>query len=330
MARSSIISANKLGIIKQAAAILKNGGLVVFPTETVYGIGANATDEQAISRIFEAKNRPQFNPLITHVIDVVAAKELAIFDQRAMKVAERFWPGPLTMILSKKKECNISSLVTAGLDTIAIRIPNHLDAMQLLIEFGGPIAAPSANISGKISATTPAHVMDGLGSKVDMIIAGGRAEVGLESTVLDLSGKEAVILRPGAITSEDLEPIIGKVSYKFDIVDKPKSPGLLLKHYAPSIPVRLNAIDIEAGEALLAFGSDKFMGIRGGGAAYDLPDAQRMNLSKESDLYEAASNLFAMLRALDKPEYKGIAVMAIPNENIGIAINDRLKRASQA
>lgn len=329
MASVTITSVNKLGIIDEAAAVLERGGLVVFPTETVYGIGANALNGKAISRIFEAKGRPQFNPLITHVASVDAAQQLAVFDDRATQIAERFWPGPLTLILPKRSDCPVHDLVTAGLETIAIRIPDHPVALELLEAFGKPVSAPSANISGTISATSPAHVVDGLGDRVDMILAGGKSEVGLESTVLDLSGKEAAILRPGAFTAEDFEPVIGAVSYAHEVSDKPKSPGLLLKHYAPSIPVRLNAIDLEAGEALLAFGSDQFMGIKGGGSARGLPDSQRLNLSEGSDLYEAASNLFAMLRTLDIPAHKGIAVMAIPEDGIGLAINDRLARAAQ-
>ena len=196
-------------------------------------------------------------------------------------------------------------------------------------EAGVPIAAPSANASGEPSATTPKHVAESLGDKVDFILAAGACDVGLESTVLDLSGDTPVILRPGAITPEDLEPILGAIEIDEGHHDAPKSPGQLLKHYAPSIPVRMNAVDIEEGEALLAFGSTKFMGVKSGGAAKDLPDTALKNLSEEQDLHQAAANLFSYLRELDKPEHKGIAVMNIPDTGLGVAINDRLKRAAQ-
>ncbi len=310
--------------------MLKEGGLVAFPTETVYGLGANALDGKAVARIFEAKGRPQFNPLIVHVSDVDQAKELVVFNEWAEIAAHHFWPGPLTLILPRKDDCPVNELVSAGLDTIAVRVPSHPVALKLLKAAGVPVAAPSANISGTLSPTTPAHVSEGLGDKVDMILAAGACDVGLESTVLDLSGNTPVILRPGAITAEELSRVL-----ECDVIvddgnsDKPKSPGMILKHYAPSIPLRMNAIDLEPGEALLAFGSDQFMGIKGVGAAKDLPEAQRRNLSIEGDLNEAAANLFAMLRALDSPEYNGIAVMAIPDQGLGVAINDRLRRATK-
>ncbi len=316
--------------IKEAAGIIKRGGLVAFPTETVYGLGANALDGVAVARIFEAKGRPQFNPLIVHVADAEQAREIADFNDAAELAAHHFWPGPLTLILPRKKDCRVSELVSAGLDTIAVRVPAHKVALKLIKEAGVPIAAPSANMSGTISATTPAHVLDSLEDRVNMILAAGPSAVGLESTVLDLSGEAPVILRPGAVTAEEFSRVLEcDVSIEGGDADKPKSPGLLLKHYAPSIPLRLNAIDLERGEALLAFGSDRFMGIKGGGAAKDLPDSMRRNLSEEGDLHQAAANLFAMLRALDRPEHKGIAVMAVPENGIGAAINDRLRRAAQ-
>jgi len=303
------------------------------PTETVYGLGANALDGQAIAGIFAAKNRPSFNPLIVHVGDVESASEIVKMDERTRAIADEFWPGPLTLILPKRENSGVSDLVSAGLPTIAIRIPAHKIARSLIKQAGVPIAAPSANASGEPSATTPRHVADSLGKNAPFILAAGACDVGVESTVLDLSEKTAVILRPGAITAEDLEPYIGKVGYdlghKDAQKDKVKSPGQILKHYAPKIPVRLNAVDLEQGEALLAFGSIKFMGIRGGGGAHDLADESYRNLSEESDLTEAASNLFTMLRDLDVPENKGIAVMSLPNEGLGIAINDRLSRAAQ-
>jgi L-threonylcarbamoyladenylate synthase len=325
---SRIVVANDQSIA-EAAELLKAGALVVLPTETVYGLGANALDGRAVARIFEAKNRPQFNPLIVHVKDIEAAAEFVVMDERAKKIAEVFWPGPLTLILPRQEGSAISDLVSAGLDTLAVRVPSHKVMRQVMIQAGVPIAAPSANASGEPSATTPKHVAESLGDRIDFILAAGACEVGLESTVLDLSGDVPVILRPGAITPEDLQPYLGIVDIDFGTHEKPKSPGQLLKHYAPSIPVRLNAVDVKKGEALLAFGSIKFMGVEGGGFAKDLPEGRLKNLSEEGDLHEAASHLFMMLRELDQPEHRAIAVMNIPNTGLGVAINDRLKRAAQ-
>ena len=251
-------------------------------------------------------------------------------DARARAVAAAFWPGPLTIILPRSADCAVSELCSAGLPTLAIRVPSHPVALALLKECGLPIAAPSANLSGQVSATTPQHVAEGLGDKVSMILAAGPCAVGLESTVLDLSGVAPVVLRPGAITAEQIGDVLGvDVGYDHgNHGDKVKSPGQLLKHYAPSIPVRLNAVDVAPGEALLAFGAIKFMGIKGGGSAKDLPDTALRNLSDSGDLTQAAANLFRMLRELDCSEHTGIAVMNIPAQGLGIAINDRLKRAA--
>lgn len=315
--------------IDEAAALLREGKLVALPTETVYGLGANALDGRAVARIFEAKGRPQFNPLIIHVSDLKSAEEIVVFDDRARAVAKAFWPGPLTIILPRKRECAVSELAGAGLPTLAVRVPVHPVAQALLKKAGVPVAAPSANKSGEPSATTPRHVLASLGENVDMVLAAGPCSVGVESTVLDLSEKTPVILRPGAVTAEDLKPLLDDVSYETGAPEKPKSPGLLLRHYAPSIPVRMRAVDVNADEALLAFGSLKFMGIKGGGSAKDLPDDQIRNLSESGDLNEAAANLFSMLRDLDQPGYKSIAVMDIPDRGLGIAINDRLRRAAK-
>lgn len=315
--------------ISEAAEIIKAGELAVLPTETVYGLGANALDGEAVAKIFAAKNRPNFNPLIIHVADSAAAQKFVEMGEEAQKLAQNFWPGPLTMILPKKLDSGVSDLVSAGLETLAIRVPAH-KAMQAVIKQAGvPIAAPSANASGEPSATTPNHAAQSLGDNAPFILAAGACDVGLESTVLDLSGEGPVILRPGAVTAEDLEPYLGIVEVDTGAHDKPKSPGQLLKHYAPSIPVRLNAVDVKKGEALLAFGSTKFMGVEGGGHAKDLPEDSIKNLSEEADLIEAASNLFTMLRDLDRSEYTSIAVMNIPDQGLGIAINDRLSRAAQ-
>lgn len=317
--------------MKKAAEILARGGLVAFPTETVYGLGANANDGQAVARIFAAKGRPSFNPVIVHVPDAEAAFALVHADDRARRVAEAFWPGPLTVILPRRDDCPVSDLCAAGLPTLAVRVPAHPAAQALLKVCAFPVAAPSANVSGSVSATTPQHVAEGLGEKLDLIIAAGACAVGLESTVLDLSGPEPAVLRPGAVTVDDIADVLGvPVSLDLGDHDKPKSPGQLLRHYAPGVPVRLNAVDLQTGEALLAFGSIKFMGVRGGGAAAGLPDTARRNLSDTGDLYEAAANLFRMLRELDRPEHTAIAVMNIPDTGLGVAINDRLRRAAVA
>lgn len=322
------IKETSLNAIIEAASLIGEGKLVAFPTETVYGLGANALDGQAVAKIFEAKGRPKFNPLIVHIPDLETAKEIAVFNELSKRLADKFWPGPLTMILPRKLDSGISDLCTAGLETIAVRVPSHPVAQDLLRRAEVPIAAPSANASGEPSPTAPIHVKDSLGNKVDMILAGGKCHVGLESTVIDMSAEIPTILRSGAITKEDIAEYIPDVSYLHEVTDKPKSPGQTLKHYAPHIPVRLNAIDVEEGEALLGFGNLKFMGLKKGGSVTELPETQIRNLSENSDLYEAAANLFAYLRELDRPEHKGIAIMNIPEKGIGVAINDRLVRAA--
>ncbi len=327
---TQILAANPQSIAR-AAEILKNGGLVGMPTETVYGLAANALDGKAVAKIFEAKGRPSFNPLITHVNDVDGVLQIADMNAHAQSLADVFWPGPLTMILPRKGDSGLSDLVTAGLNTVAVRIPSHKCARSLIKACGFPLAAPSANRSGSLSPTAAAHVAQSLGDGVDLILADGVSAVGLESTVVDCSGDLPVILRPGGITAEQISDALGIV-VGYDLGDKGdgvKSPGQLLKHYAPSIPVRLNAIDLEAGEALLSFGGVKFMGVKDGTPAADLPVDQIRHLSKEGDLYEAAANLFAMMRDLDRTEFKGMAVMNIPDIGVGVAINDRLKRAAK-
>lgn len=323
-----IVTATESGI-SAAAQALRDGKLVAMPTETVYGLGANALDGVAVAKIFAAKGRPSFNPLIVHTHDAESALALVCADDRARRVAEQFWPGPLTMILPRATDCAVSDLCSAGLPTLAVRVPAHQAARALLREACVPVAAPSANRSGTISPTTPQHVAESLGDTVDMILAAGPCTVGLESTVLDLSGAAPVILRPGAVTAEELAACLGEdVPIDHGDHDRPKSPGQLLRHYAPSIPVRLDAVDVAPGEALLAFGSIRFMGVRGGGAAKDLPDDRLRNLSETGDLYEAAANLFRMMRELDAPGLAGIAVMNIPGSGVGAAINDRLRRAA--
>lgn len=308
--------------LARAAELLRAGSLVAFPTETVYGLGADATNDQAVAAIFAAKGRPHFNPLIVHVPSLAAARDVAEFDSRAVALAEQHWPGPLTLVLPRKAGAGLSLLVSAGLDTVAVRVPGHPVAQALLHAARRPVAAPSANRSGAVSPTTPLHVVESLGERVPLVLAGGRCPVGVESTVLDLSGAEAVLLRPGAVLREDMERLLGlpvAVAGGDDGSESPKkAPGQLLSHYAPAAGVRLNALDVAADEALLAFGPDQL--IRGG--------AGRLNLSPTGDLNEAAANLFAFLRQLDKPGVRAIAVMPVPETGLGTAINDRLRRAA--
>lgn len=316
--------------LSEAVAILRGGGIVAFPTETVYGLGADATDGKAVSKIFEAKKRPEFNPLISHFHSLDHLGEYVDLDDESLKLAMAFWPGPMTLIVPRRAGCRISDLTTSGLDTVAVRIPAHKTARKLIEAAGLPLAAPSANLSGEISPTAAQHVYDSLGDTVSLILADGAAAVGLESTVIDMADGKAVILRPGAVTAEQIADVLGyNVAYDDGTkTDKPKSPGQLLRHYAPRLAVRLRAYDVAPDEALLAFGSVKFMGIKGGGKIADLPAGRVLNLSEKGDLYEAAGNLFSCLRRLDQTGAAGIAVMDIPAQGIGIAINDRLRRAA--
>ncbi|HKD48592.1 MAG TPA: L-threonylcarbamoyladenylate synthase [Rhizomicrobium sp.] len=294
--------------IARAARVLRQGGLVAFPTETVYGLGADATNGQAVAGIFAAKGRPRFNPLIVHVRDLAEAERHARFCDRARELAKRFWPGALTLVLPRATN-SLSELVSAGLATVALRVPAHPVAQRLLQETGLPIAAPSANPSGRVSATTALHVAESLEENVDFILDGGPAMLGLESTVLGFEGDEPVLLRPGAITRAEIEAIIGPLQKAGAAI---QSPGQLESHYAPSAALRLNALRPEQDESLLGFG----------------PSADAaLNLSPGADLKEAAANLFAMLRRLDK-NARRIAVMPIPETGLGEAINDRLRRAA--
>jgi L-threonylcarbamoyladenylate synthase len=301
--------------IARAAALLRAGRLVAFPTETVYGLGGDATNDRAVAAIFAAKARPRFNPLIVHVRDLAEAEELAVFNSSARHAAVRFWPGPLTLVLPRQPFAGLSLLGSAGLETVAIRVPAHPVAQGLLREAGRPIAAPSANRSGRVSPTEAAHVADDLGDDVALILDDGPTPVGLESTVLDLSGEAPALLRPGAVTFEALTELLGPVSLPVSAL--PKSPGMLPSHYAPRLPVRIAATGARPGEALLAFGPDAPPGF-----------AEVLWLSRAGDLVEAAANLFAMLRRLDRPSFTGIAVMPIPEHGLGRAINDRLRRAA--
>jgi L-threonylcarbamoyladenylate synthase len=306
-----------LSEIGDAVRALRAGKLVAFPTETVYGLGGDATSDRAVAAIFAAKGRPSFNPLIVHVTNISSAAQFAELSAKAQAVARSFWPGPLTLVLPRRRDCRISLLATAGLDSVAIRVPAHKIAQTLLMMSGLPLAAPSANPSGRLSPTIADHVLADLGDKVEFVIDGGSCPVGVESTVLSLLDDRPRILRPGAVTAEALSEVLKEsvpIEAGAEDTAAPRSPGRLISHYAPSLPVRLNAAAAEPGEALLGFGSPS--------------PKDALNLSPTGDLQEAAANLFAMLRRLDDPKYRAIAVMSVPEAGLGIAINDRLRRAA--
>ncbi|MEN8722600.1 MAG: L-threonylcarbamoyladenylate synthase [Alphaproteobacteria bacterium] len=307
--------------VEEALTALDQGRLVGLPTETVYGLAADATKGQAVAGIFAAKGRPQFNPLIVHVKNSAKAAELVDFSPMADKLATAFWPGPFTMVLPHKSTSPVHPLVTADLDTLAVRVPAHRLAQELLAKYGHPLAAPSANPSGAISPTTAQHVRDGLGGKVAAILDGGPCDAGIESTIVKFEGDDVILLRPGSITPDMIAavtgrpPVIGKGT-----PGTVEAPGQLRSHYAPTKPLRLNAHDICGGEALLQFGPAPATA-----AAHDAP---LFPLSATGDLTEAAANLFAQLRAADASDAAAIAVMPIPMDGLGIAINDRLGRAA--
>jgi L-threonylcarbamoyladenylate synthase len=304
--------------VHRAAEALRAGRLVAFPTETVYGLGADATNGRAVAQIFAVKGRPRFNPLIVHVLDFAAAERIAVFTDRARRLQGAFWPGPLTLVLERKPGAGLSDLVTAGLDSIALRVPDHPVARALLRAAALPVAAPSANRSGHVSPTTAEHVAADLGDAPTMILDAGPTAHGVESTVLDARGDRVVMLRPGATTAEAIEVVLGEaIERGLEGGNRPLSPGQLEAHYAPTARLRLGATEVRPGEALLAFG----------------PDALRtcgpsLNLSPAGDLIEAAANLFAALRKLDATGASTIAVMPIPEVGLGEAINDRLRRAA--
>lgn len=304
--------------------MLKRGGLVAFPTETVYGLGADATQAEAIARLYRAKGRPSFNPLISHVADLAAAEAIARFDTVSRRLAAAFWPGPLTLVLPKAPGCPVADLATAGLATIAIRVPDHPVGHAILQALGRPVAAPSANISGHVSPTSASHVAADLTGRIDLIVDGGAVPVGVESTIVSCLGTPK-LLRPGGLPRTAIEQVLGHALER--VVEEPHSdsphplaPGMLASHYAPRATVRLNATDVGPGEALLAFGNA------------DVPGAAQaravLNLSPRGDLVEAAANLFGHLRALDQRGTATIAVMPVPMHDLGEAINDRLARAA--
>jgi L-threonylcarbamoyladenylate synthase len=303
--------------IARAAQALREGRLVAFPTETVYGLGADATNGEAVAKIFEVKGRPRFNPLIAHVPGVEAARVHAEFSDASIELAKAFWPGALTLVLLKNPDCQISDLATAGLETVALRAPAHPVATDLLEAAGMPVAAPSANRSGHVSPTTAAHVEADLGDGPTIILDGGACPLGLESTVVDMSGERPCLLRPGAISREDIEDVLGQNLETVEPAARPASPGQLASHYAPRAALRLDVHHVNDGEALLAFGT----GLPGGATT-------AVNLSETGDLREAAANFFAALRTLDESGCATIAVMPIPDEGLGEAINDRLRRGA--
>jgi len=297
--------------ITEAAAALKTGGLVILPTETVYGLAADAGDAQAVAKVFEAKGRPAFNPLIAHVADITTARRIAVFEARAEALVARFWPGPLTLVLPLADEAAVCDLARAGLDTVAVRAPGHPMARALLQVFGGPLVAPSANRSGRPSPTTFADAWEETGGAATAGLDGGPCVIGLESTVVALLDRPR-LLRPGAVTRAEIEAVIGPLAEAQ--ADAKRSPGRLTRHYAPTLPLRLDVEEPRADEVWLGFGPR-------GGAGF--------NLSAEGDLAEAAANLFAYLRAADRADgATGIAVAPIPDTGLGEAINDRLRRAA--
>ena len=317
------IAAATPAVIEEAARRLAEGGLVAFPTETVYGLGADATHPEAVARLYRAKGRPSFNPLISHVHDLAGAMRIARLDPTARKLAEAFWPGPLTLVLPKTPDCAVADIATAGLDTIAVRMPAHTVARDILRALGHPIVAPSANRSGHVSPTTAAHVNDDLNGRIDLIVDGGPVSVGVESTIVGCLG-EPVLLRPGGLPRAAIEQVLGRPLRRPRAAPtgdgQPVAPGMLASHYAPRTPVRLNATHLEPGEALLAFGPVTLSGHR--------VAARILNLSEGGDLTEAATHLFGHLRALDAANARAIAVMPIPERDLGEAINDRLRRAA--
>jgi L-threonylcarbamoyladenylate synthase len=310
--------------LQDAARCLRAGGLVAFPTETVYGLGADAGNAAAIARLYQAKGRPAFNPLIAHVADLAAARNIAIFDAEALELAESFWPGPLTLVLPKAPNCPVADLATAGLDTVAVRIPAHPVALALLRAVGGAVVAPSANLSGHVSPTTAAHVQSDLAGRIDLIVDGGPVSVGVESTIVGCF-EQPMLLRPGGLPREAIERVLGRALLQppqdpDGASGCPVAPGMLASHYAPRTRVRLMADEVRSGEALLAFGPTAMPGLDNAIAM--------MNLSESGDLAEAATNLFGYLRALDARGAASIAVMPVPDHDLGEAINDRLRRAA--
>jgi L-threonylcarbamoyladenylate synthase len=302
--------------IEAAARRLAAGGLVAFPTETVYGLGADAANGETIARLYAAKSRPSFNPLIAHVADIDAARRVGVFTPAAEKLAAAFWPGPLTLVLAIQPDCGVADLALAGLDSVAVRVPAHPVARDLLRAFSGPVVAPSANRSGHVSPTSAAHVFADLRGRIDLIIDAGPCAVGVESTIVSFVDQPA-LLRPGGVPREAIERILdGTLAIASGAEGAPVAPGMLTSHYAPKAALRLDADTAQPEEALLAFGP------------VPASSGAMFNLSSRGDLIEAATNLFSHLRALDASGATRIAVMKVPHDGLGEAINDRLKRAA--
>nr|WP_201861167.1 L-threonylcarbamoyladenylate synthase [Microvirga soli] len=307
--------------LARAAEILRRGGLVAFPTETVYGLGADATDAQAVAGIYAAKERPSFNPLISHLGSFEAAQTQGIFDETARRLAEAFWPGPLTLVVPVAPTCTISDLARAGLDSVGLRVPAHPLAHALLQKTGRPVAAPSANRSGRVSPTDADHVLGDLDGRIDAVLDGGASQVGVESTIVACLGGTPRLLRPGGVPRDAIETLIGmKLESGEEGGKNPLAPGMLASHYAPRARVRLNAASVGADEAVLLFGAQPLEGV--------VTARTTLNLSKNGDLVEAAAHLFSYLRQLDASGAATIAVGPIPETGLGEAINDRLKRAA--
>lgn len=315
---NTVILSDSARGIRAGAGLLRRGELVAFPTETVYGLGADAGNDRAVAKVYEAKGRPSFNPLIAHVADVEAAEALAVFGEEARLLAAAFWPGPLTLVLPIREGALLSPLVTAGLPTVAVRVPAHPLARELLAAFGGPVAAPSANPSGRVSPTTREHVSEGLGGRIAAVFEGGACPVGLESTILGFDGGVPRLLRPGGIPAEAIAAVLGRVLEPAR-TGEVKAPGQLASHYAPAAALRLDAAGPGRDEAWLGFGPVESL-------------QPSLNLSPAGDLVEAAANLFAHLRTLDAMAAEAglarIAVAPIPEQGLGVAINDRLRRAA--
>lgn len=304
--------------VADAVAALARGELVAFPTETVYGLGADATDDHAVAALYAAKGRPSFNPLISHLPDVAAVDAIAVLDGAARVLAENLWPGPLTLVLDRRENCPVSLLATAGLDTLAVRVPAHPVAQELLRAFGRPVVAPSANVSGRVSATEADHVRADFADRVAVVLDGGATPIGIESTIVGFPGGVPTLLRAGGVPRAEIEALLGRpLAEARPAGDAPSSPGQLQSHYAPAAAVRLDAKTVAPGEALLAFGPH-----------VPAHDGACLNLSESGDTVEAAANLFAFLRRLDRPGIDAIAVMPVPREGLGEAINDRLARAA--
>ncbi|ATN33312.1 threonylcarbamoyl-AMP synthase [Rhizobium sp. ACO-34A] len=321
MARVIPIDSDRQGAIDAAIEILSRARPIALPTETVYGLAADATDPAAITSIYETKGRPRFNPLICHMADLAMAERYADFDPISRALAARFWPGPLTLVVPLKAASSIHPLATAGLDTVGIRVPKGF-AGDLIRAFGKPLAAPSANSSGKISPTTAEHVEADLGGRIDLIVDGGPCPVGVESTIVKVEDGRIRLLRPGGIAAEDIEEATGLAVERLKPAGTAaiEAPGMLASHYAPNAHVRLDAQSITPGEALIRFGDAEVPGEKDASIV--------LNLSRHGDLAEAAANLFGYLKQADQAGPSGIAIMSIPMQGLGEAINDRLKRAA--